>query len=149
MQCIILILKISSEEEYWHHYGRHILSIWWLYKCIIFMYRSLTFPYWHTCQCMHDLVYETINMKKKPCDMILFLFKPSINEHTWHYPIELLHLYYWWNRSLIVMILKLDRSLSVSEDSNVWTVSVGFAPTRPSVENRKNQQVRSHIHECI
>lgn len=44
------------------------------------MYRSLTFPYWHTCQCMHDLVYETINMKKKPCDMILFLFKPSINE---------------------------------------------------------------------
>lgn len=29
---------------------------------------------------MHDLVYETINMKKKPCDMILFLFKPSISE---------------------------------------------------------------------
>lgn len=40
----------------------------------------LTFFYGHTCQCMHDLVYETINMKKNPCDMILFLFKPSINE---------------------------------------------------------------------
>lgn len=66
-------------------------------------------------------------------------------KHTWHYPIELLHLYYWWNRSLIIMILKLDRSLSVSEDSNVWTVSVRFAPTRPSVENRKNQQIRLHI----
>lgn len=22
-------------------------------------------------------------------------------KHTWHYPVELLHLYYWWNRSLL------------------------------------------------
>lgn len=29
---------------------------------------------------MHDLVYETIKYEEKPCDMILFLFKPSINE---------------------------------------------------------------------
>lgn len=29
---------------------------------------------------MYDLVYEIINMKKKFCDMILFLFKLLINE---------------------------------------------------------------------
>lgn len=42
--------------------------------------------------------------------------------------------------------LKLDGSLSVSEDSNVRTVSVGLASTWPSVgKKKKNQQIKSHI----
>lgn len=51
------------------------------YLYIIFMYRSLMFLYCRICQCMHGLVYETIKYEEKEtCHMILFLFKPSINE---------------------------------------------------------------------
>lgn len=32
---------------------------------IIFMYRSLMFFYCHICQCMHDLVYETIKYEEQ------------------------------------------------------------------------------------
>lgn len=82
--------------------------------------------------------------------MILFLFKPSISETYMTLSDRAITFILLMKQIfLIIKILKLDRSLSVSEDSNVWTVSVRFAPTRPSVENRKNQQIRSHIHECI
>lgn len=80
--------------------------------------------------------------------MILFLFKPSINE-TYMTLSGRAITFILLMKQIFVMILKLDKSLSVSEDSNVWTVSVRFAPTRPSVENRKNQQIRSHSPEYI
>lgn len=71
-------------------------------------------------------------MKKKPRDLILFLFKPSINETYMTLS----------DRVIRFILMKqifdydIDGSLSVSEYSNVRTVSVGLASTWPSVEKR-------------
>lgn len=113
---------------------------------IIFMYRSLMFFYCHICQCMHDLVYETIKYEEqKHVTWFYFCLSHQLMKHTWHY----LNKSYWIHideTDLWLWYLKLEGSLSVSEDSNVRTVSVGLASTWPSVgKKRKNQQIKSHI----